>query len=76
MVILFILTFCASALGYFDLTPQNNREYLIWSDERAMAWDKLTVAEEFLLANAAGDGDQPLRMTSVKTWNPMILYEA
>lgn len=57
MVFLLILTFGANALGYFELTPQNNREYLIWSDERAMAFDKLIVAEEYLLANSGGDGD-------------------
>ena len=34
------------------------------------------MAEEYLLATSAGDGDQPLRMTTVRKWNPMILYES
>jgi len=51
------LTALAQALGYFELTAQNNREYLIWTDDRAISWDKQIVAEEFLLANSGGEGD-------------------
>ena len=76
LILLFALTGAAYQLGYFELTPQNDREFLIWTDPRAVAWDKLLVAEKELLATSAGEGDQPLRMTTVRKWNPMILYES
>ena len=75
MAILFLLTFISFQLGYFDLNDPSTREYLIWDDERCVAWDKLVVAEEYLLENSGGDGNQPLQMTSVESWNPMMLYE-
>lgn len=56
MIFLFMLFGIANQLDYFALDPPNNREYVIWDNDRAIEWDKLTVAEEWLLANQGGDG--------------------
>ena len=34
--------------GYFTMSPVTLRDYMILSDQRVIAWDKLEVAEEFL----------------------------
>jgi hypothetical protein len=66
LIVLVILTFLAVTLDYFALNPANSREYLIWSDPKAYAWDKKIVAEEYILTNSGGEGSlKPLRMTSV-----------
>lgn len=76
-LLLIIFTFIAVKLDYFALNPASQREYLIWDDPRAKAWDKKLVAEEYILTSAGSEGSQkPLRMTSVPQWNPMILYES
>ena len=38
--ILFILSAISFQAGYFDLTPQNNREFLVWTDQKVIDWDK------------------------------------
>ena len=48
----------------------------MWDDETCIAWDKMTVAEEYLTANTGQDGKQPLRLTTNDKWNPLILYQA
>lgn len=39
-LILFILSAISVAAGYFDLTPPNNRDYLVWDDQKVIDWDK------------------------------------
>jgi hypothetical protein len=77
MIFLVIITFVSVQLDYFALNEPNSREYLIWDDPRAKAWDMKIIAEEFILTNAGAEGSQkPLRMTSVVGWNPMVLFES
>ena len=75
MIFLVVITFLAVQLDYFALNEANSREYLIWDDPRAKAWDMKIIAEEYILTNAGAEGSQkPLRMTTVPGWNPMILF--
>jgi len=75
MIFLVVITFLAVQLDYFALNEANSREYLVWDDPRAKAWDMKIIAEEYILTNAGAEGSQkPLRMTTVPGWNPMILY--
>ena len=53
----------AYAAGYFRLDEVNDRDYLVWGDEKVEAWDRLQVAEEYL--QAGSDEMRPLRITSV-----------
>ena len=47
---LFLILCACVALtsGFFDYADQNTREFLIWDEPTTIAYDKLTVAEEFL----------------------------
>lgn len=47
--ILFVISGISQALGYFDLNPQHNREFLVWSHETVVAWDKQIAAKEAIL---------------------------
>jgi len=44
--VLFLITFISSALGYFDIADQHNREFLVWSDDKVRDWDMLEAAKE------------------------------
>jgi hypothetical protein len=57
-LLLIILTFMAVKLDYFALNAANPRDYLIWDDPRAKAWDKKIVAEEYILTNSGSEGSQ------------------
>jgi hypothetical protein len=70
MVALAILTF---SLGYFTMSPQNVREYLVWDEPKSYYFDLKTVAEEDLLA-AEGKIKKYIRTQNVVDWNALILY--
>ena len=75
LFILFIITLIAMTNNYFELNDTTNRDFLIWDDEKTFAWDKLTVAEEFILANEGEDNNEkPLQMTPKDSWNPVVLF--
>ena len=42
--LLVLISLGAYLLGYFELSPSNLREFLIWDHETCVAWDKMTVA--------------------------------
>lgn len=69
---LFIISAISFALGYFDLTPQNNREFLVWTDQKVIDWDKRVAGKEAILA-AQGKEELPVRMQNTQWWNPVIL---
>jgi len=73
---LFIMGALAAGLEYFELNENTQRDFLIWDNERTEAWDRMVVAEEFILDGGGGDEDKPLRLTQVQDWNPLILYRA
>lgn len=50
IITLVIISGMSVALGYFDLTVQNNREYLVWTDQKVIDWDKQVAAKDALLA--------------------------
>ena len=53
----------ALALGYFELSPITRRDFLIWSDEKVYAWDKMVAAEEYFMIQTDTDEDtKPLQM--------------
>ena len=54
-IMLVICAMIAQGAGFFEMDIQNNREYLIWDDKRVIAWDKLTVAEEYFLTYSSGE---------------------
>jgi len=62
-IVMILLGVLAFQLKYFEYTPSTDRDYYIWTDERVVAWDKLTVAEDFLLTYSDGEEPKPLRMT-------------
>lgn len=73
-LVLFVLSGASFALGYYDLTPQHNREYLVWTDEQVIAWDKQIAGKEALLA-AQGDIPLEVRIQNTPWWNPIILFK-
>ena len=62
-IIMILLCVLAFQLKYFEYSPITRRDYYIWTDERMIEWDKLEVAEEFLLTYSEGNEAKPLRMT-------------
>ena len=73
-----ILSLCAGlsfSLGFFELSDQLNRDFLILTDERVIAYDKMSVAEEYLLSGAGNKKDVAIRTTSFDEWNPCLLYQ-
>lgn len=73
IILLFIISGASFALGYYDLNPQNNREYLVWTDSMVVDWDKQNAAKEALL-KAQGDTQLPVRIQNTPWWNPVILF--
>ena len=74
MIVLIVISGIAQAAGYFELDPQNNRDFLIWDDKRTIAWDKQVIAEELL--TVGGDAEKPTQLQTFLDWNPMLLFEA
>jgi len=56
IMILFLITFISSALGYFDIAIQHNREVLVWSDDKVKDWDMLEAAKEAIQSAKSEDG--------------------
>ena len=69
---LLVVTAISFALGYFDLSPQNNREFLVWTNQKVIDWDKQVAGKEAVLA-AQGEDELPVRMQNTQWWNPVIL---
>ena len=53
-VLLILVSAVSAALGYFDLNPQHNREFLVWDHEATVAWDKQIAGKEALLKSLGG----------------------
>ena len=54
---------------------ESERDLLIWDDEKVKSWDKMRVAEDYLLSGkGSGDVTKALRRSTVKEWNPVIVY--
>lgn len=52
-------------LKYFEYSHLSPREYMIFTDQRVVAWDKRVLAEEYFLAGTEDGEDavKPLKMT-------------
>jgi len=72
--LLLIVSMIAGSAGWFDIAPQNNREFLVWDDPKTISWDKQVLAEEFL--SAGGNDEKPLQLTSKPEWNPIFLLQS
>lgn len=54
---------------------QSERDYLIWENDKVKDWDKMRVAEDFLLSGkGSGDKKSALRSQIVREWNAIIVY--
>ena len=54
-MLLLLFTAIAFSCGYFTVAPNSERDYLLRSDEKVIAWDKMVVANEFFNADIDGD---------------------
>jgi len=52
-------------LKYFEYSHLSPREFMIFTDERVVAWDKRVIAEEYFQAGSEDGEDavKPLKMT-------------
>lgn len=73
IAVLFLITFLSSALGYFDIAIQHNREFLVWSDDKVKDWDMQEAAKEAITAAKASKGPMKERVQNTPFWNPAIL---
>ena len=48
IIILGILTFFVYKMDYFELTPDTNRQYMVFSDQRTVDWDKQKCGEKYI----------------------------
>ena len=73
-----ILTASAIAywLKYFEYTHLSPREFMIFTDEKVIAWDKRVVAEEYFVTDTEDGEDsmKPLKMTQILKWNPALIF--
>jgi hypothetical protein len=54
---------------------QGDRDFLIYDDPKVKDWDKMRVAEDYLLSASEGsDNLKALRRTKVKKWSPIIVF--
>jgi len=70
---LFLVTFLSAGLGYFEVKPSNNREYLVWTDQKVKDWDMLNAAKEAIQEAKASDKPMAERIQNTRRWNPVIL---
>ena len=75
-LILIIISIIVIVAGYFNLNDNESRDFLIWDDPMVVAWDKLSVGEEYVTAKSGSGSVQPLRMTQDKSLNPVIFYSS
>ena len=75
MLLLLIVTVVSYSLGYFEMDPQSNREFLLWDDPRTIAMDKQSVAYDALKL-AEGGQQKALRTQTMLDWNAILLYMA
>mmetsp|Transcript_41135 Transcript_41135/g.62526 ORF Transcript_41135/g.62526 Transcript_41135/m.62526 type:complete len:410 (+) Transcript_41135:38-1267(+) len=73
---LFAMGGLAAGLDFFKLEKTHQRDFLIWDKERTEDWDRMFVAEEYLLGGAGSDENKPLRLTEVTDWNPLLHFRS
>jgi len=73
---LFLVTVLSGALGYFEVMPSNNREYLVWTDQKVKDWDMLNAAKEAIQEAKASDKPMTERIQNTLKWNPAILVSS
>lgn len=61
-------------LGFFKMTEQHRREYLIWDDEKTYLYDMREAAIDKILVSK-GEFEQPVRFQEAKRWDSIILYK-
>jgi len=66
----------STSLGYFDIAPQNDRDFLIWDDPIIQNFDKLNLAKDYIDKYGADDSVKPIRVAPVELWATIILYES
>ena len=72
--LLFLLTYGAVALDYFEMNTQGSRDFLIWDDPIVVATDKLSLAYEYI-EKYDGDTIKATRIQRMSGWSTTILYE-
>lgn len=75
MIILLIISLISNRQGFFELTEQNNRDFLVWDHQKVIDWDKQVAGREAILA-AQGQDKKPIRIQNTRTWNPIILIKS
>ena len=73
-LILIAATVVAVVNDYFALTPQNNRDFLIWDDERVIPWDMQQAGRNAILA-AQSSTKVSERVQDVSWWNAIMVYQ-
>ncbi len=73
---LLLILVLAASLDFFVLEENHQRDFLIWDEEKTEDWDRMYVAEDYLLGGSGTGEEKPLRLTQVSDWNPIMLFRA
>ena len=71
-VLLLILSVIAGAAGLFTLSDGSVRDYMVWTNEMTIAFDKQVAGRDFIKA-AQAKGDLPIRLQKAEAWYPSIV---
>ena len=69
-----ILSVVALALGAGTLSPNNTRDYLVWSDKKVKEYDMIELATEKLVTDYP-NSIQPLRSLTNDEWTTSVTFE-
>lgn len=72
IILLGLLTFFVYKKDYFMLTPDTNRQYMVFSDQKTMDWDKQKCGEKYIQGK---DYQTPVRSQMMPEQKTVIVYE-
>ena len=74
LFILLIFAVLSIKLGYFEIAPQGKRDFLIWQDDKVVAWDMQILAKEYL-EEKDGSAQKPERTQANDMWTTLFIFD-
>jgi hypothetical protein len=71
---LFVMAGIAGALDFFAMSPNANRDFLIWSNEVVVKWDMQNLGREYI-EKYDGGSQKAIRTQTNDIWATIILFQ-
>ena len=71
---LFVMGGIAGALDYFAMSPQANRDFLIWSNPAVKTWDMQNLGREYI-EKYDGGSQKAIRTQTSELWATLVVFQ-